>query len=74
MEMIISAPSSGNVSSIFISEGEQIAAGQPLLLIDENSTDDETVTGDPVDFFSFLPSVEKKYLLRKEISPPFSRL
>ena len=65
MEMIISAPASGTVSSIFISEGEQISAGQPLLLIDESSMDEEAVSGTPVDFSSFLQGNEKNHMLKK---------
>ena len=67
MEMIIQAPVSGIVNRIYISEGEQIAAGQPLVLIDEKSDSEEKKTGSPVLFTSVLAEgdIKRKWLERE---------
>ncbi len=56
MEMVIDAPSSGIVKEILVSPGQQVAAGEPLVLIDAAETDDnaadEIVSQPRIDFVS----------------------
>ena len=57
MEMVVSAHVSGSVSSIYVSEGEQISAGQPLLSIEEKSDDEASEGGPAVHFTSVINEI-----------------
>lgn len=54
MEMVVSAPASGTVGEIFVSEGEQVAAGQPLAVIEESGEKLDESSNKPLDFNSVL--------------------
>ncbi|HDQ14187.1 MAG TPA: biotin/lipoyl-binding protein, partial [Sediminispirochaeta sp.] len=52
MEMLIEAPIDANVQDVLVNEGSQVAAGQPLVLLESQGeeTDQSTESGQSVDF------------------------
>lgn len=54
MEMLVEAPTDGIVKEICVVDGEQVAAGQPLVQLDMEESDEEEEAGmPPVSFTSF---------------------
>ncbi|MDA3955488.1 carboxyl transferase domain-containing protein [Oceanispirochaeta sp.] len=62
MEMLVESPGDGIISDICITDGAQVTAGQPLVLLDLKDQDEEIPVSEsePVTFLSVSESVENK--------------
>jgi len=62
MEMLVESPGDGVISEICITDGAQITAGQPLVLLDlkEQDSEEEVSSSTPVDFKSSHEKADEK--------------